>query len=97
LPTIREIASKGGKVVLLSHFGRPKGRDASLSLEPIGKALGKALGKPVAFANDCIGDVPKAAIAEMKAGDVLLLENVRFYAEEEKDDTAFAKKNRIAR
>ncbi len=92
LPTIREISSKGGKVVLLSHFGRPKGKDASLSLEPIGKAIAQVLGKPVAFANDCIGDVPKAAIAKMKAGDVLLLENVRFYPEEEKDDVAFAKK-----
>jgi len=92
LPTIREIASKGGKVVLLSHFGRPKGKDASLSLESIGKAISQALGKPVAFANDCIGDVPKAAIAGMKAGDVLLLENVRFYPEEEKDDVAFARK-----
>ena len=92
LPTIRELASKGGKVVLLSHFGRPKGKDPSLSLEPIGKAISKALGKPVAFVNDCIGDVPKAAIAKMKPGEVLLLENVRFYAEEEKDDVTFAKK-----
>ena len=92
LPTIRELSSKGGKVVLLSHFGRPKGRDAALSLEPIGRAISQALGKPVMFADDCIGDVPKAAISKMKAGDVLLLENVRFYAEEEKDDVTFAKK-----
>ncbi len=92
LPTIRELAGKGAKVVLLSHFGRPKGRDASLSLAPVGKALESALGQPVIFVNDCIGDAPKAAIAAMKPGDVALLENVRFYPEEEKDDAGFAAK-----
>lgn len=92
LPTLQELSRKGGKVVLLSHFGRPKGKDASLSLEPIGEALGRALGQKVGFVNDCIGDAPKTAIAKMKDGDVLLLENVRFYAEEEKDDKAFAAK-----
>ena len=93
LPTIREISQKGGKVVLLSHFGRPKGKkDPAFSLAPVGKALETALGRPVGFADDCIGDAPRAAIGKMKAGDVLLLENVRFYAEEEKDDPAFAQK-----
>ena len=92
LPTIRELSSAGGKVVLLSHFGRPKGKDAALSLAPIGRALASALGQPVGFVNDCIGDAPKAAVAAMKNGDVILLENVRFYPEEEKDDAGFAQK-----
>jgi len=92
LPTLQELSQKGAKIVVLSHFGRPKGKDASLSLEPIGKAISKAFGKPVGFVNDCIGDAPKAAIGKMKDGDILLLENVRFYAEEEKDDKAFAQK-----
>ncbi len=93
VPTIRELADKGAKIVLLSHFGRPKGKkDPAYSLAPVGAAVSDALEKPVAFAEDCIGDVPKAAIARMKAGDVLLLENVRFYPEEEKDDVGFAKK-----
>jgi phosphoglycerate kinase len=92
LPTIRELSDKGGKTVLLSHFGRPKGKDPALSLEPIGQALSRALGKPVGFVNDCVGTAPAAAVSKMKAGDVLLLENVRFYPEEEKDDPAFAKK-----
>jgi phosphoglycerate kinase len=92
LPTIRELSDKGGKVVLLSHFGRPKGKNPALSLEPIGKTIAYELKKPVAFVNDCIGPAPAAAVAQMKAGDILLLENVRFYAEEEKDDSAFAGK-----
>jgi phosphoglycerate kinase len=92
LPTIRELSAKGAKVVLLSHFGRPKGRDAAFSLAPVGKALGAVLGKNIPFVEDCIGDAPKAAIAKMQAGDVILLENVRFYAEEEKDDLEFAAK-----
>ncbi|MCK5555055.1 MAG: phosphoglycerate kinase [Alphaproteobacteria bacterium] len=92
LPTIRELTAKGGKVVLLSHFGRPEGKDTSLSLEPVGKAVEHALGKTVVFVNDCIGDAPASAIAKMKEGDVLLLENTRFYAEEEKNDKAFSAK-----
>jgi phosphoglycerate kinase len=92
LPTINELAGKGGKIILLSHFGRPKGKDPALSLAPIGKALETALGKKISFVSDCIGDAPKAAIAKMKEGDITLLENVRFYPEEEKDDPAFAAK-----
>src|SRR3990172_1423629 len=92
LPTIRELSAQGGKVVLLSHFGRPKGKDASLSLAPVGKALGAALGKNIPFVEDCIGAACSAAIAKMQEGDILLLENVRFYAEEEKDDRGFAEK-----
>lgn len=91
VPTIQELTAKGAKVVILSHFGRPKGADASLSLAPIGKALEAAYGKPVAFANDCVGDPAKEAVAKLKDGDVLLLENVRFHAEEEKNDMNFAR------
>ena len=89
LPTIREIADAGGKVVLLAHFGRPKGRDPKQSLKPVSEALAEHLGKPVAFAEDCIGEPAAKAVAALKDGDVLLLENTRFHAEEEKNDPAF--------
>ena len=90
LPTIREIADKGGKVVLLAHFGRPKGGpDAANSLRPVASAVSELLGRPVGFAADCIGEVAAAAIAAMKDGDVLLLENTRFHKGEEKNDPAF--------
>ena len=91
VPTIREIADKGGKVILLAHFGRPKGVDLSQSLKPIAPAVAKILGKPVAFADDCIGDAAAKAVAAMQPGDVLLLENTRFHPEEEKNDAAFTK------
>jgi phosphoglycerate kinase len=91
LPTIREIAEKGGKVILLAHFGRPKGGpDEANSLKPIAPVLAQHLGKPVAFAQDCVGEAAKAAIAKMHDGDVLLLENTRFHKGEEKNDPAFA-------
>jgi phosphoglycerate kinase len=88
-PTITEIANKGGKAILLAHFGRPKGRDAKDSLKPVAAELSKVLGKPVAFADDCIGDVAEKAVAAMKDGDILCLENTRFHKEEEKNDPAF--------
>ena len=91
IPTIQEIADKGGKVVLLSHFGRPKGREPEQSLKPIAAALSDVLGRPVAFAEDCIGEAAAKAVASMKEGDILLLENTRFHAGEEKDDGGFAK------
>ena len=91
LPTIREIADKGGKVILLAHFGRPKGRDPKESLAPVAPVVAQHLGRPVAFADDCIGPLAKAAVAAMKPGDVLLLENTRFHREEEKNDPAFVK------
>src|SRR3989442_15124277 len=72
-PTITEIADKGGKVILLSHFGRPKGRDPKQSLRPVGAAVADALGRPVAFAEDCVGAPAEAAIAKLRPGDVLLL------------------------
>jgi phosphoglycerate kinase len=90
-PTIRELADKGARVVVLSHFGRPKGKEEKYSLKPIGEALQKSLGRPVKFATDCIGETAKKAVSALKDGEVILLENVRFYAEEEKDDSAFAK------
>ena len=88
-PTIREIAGKGGKAILLSHFGRPKGRDPKQSLKPVAAAVADAIGRPVAFAEDCVGEPAKAAVARLKPGDVLLLENTRFHAGEEKNDPAF--------
>jgi phosphoglycerate kinase len=90
-PTIREIASKGGKAVLLAHFGRPKGLDPKESLKPVAAALAEHLGRPVAFAEDCIGKAAASAVDAMKGGDLLLLENTRFHAGEEKNDPAFAK------
>jgi phosphoglycerate kinase len=90
LPTIREIAKKGGRIVLLAHFGRPKGGpDEANSLRPVAAALAAHLGQPVAFAPDCIGEVAAQAIAKLKDGDVLLLENTRFHKGEEKNDPAF--------
>lgn len=87
--TLKEIADKGGKVIVLSHFGRPKGRDPKVSLKPLIRSLSHAVGRPVAFAEDCIGEVAAKAVANMKDGDILLLENTRFHAGEEKNDKAF--------
>lgn len=91
LPTIREIADKGGKVILLAHFGRPKGRDDKNSLKQVVPALMQALGRPVAFVDDCIGEPVATAIAAAKNGDVLLLENTRFHAGDEKNDPDFVR------
>jgi phosphoglycerate kinase len=88
-PTITEIADKGGKVILLAHFGRPKGREPKDSLKPVAAALADVIKKPVSFADDCIGDVAAQAIAAMKDGEILCLENTRFHAGEEKNDPAF--------
>src|SRR5580765_8365756 len=87
--TITEISDKGGKVILLAHFGRPKGRDAKDSLKPVAEALSKVIKKPVGFADDCIGEAAAKAVAAMKDGDILCLENTRFHKEEEKNDPAF--------
>ncbi len=92
LPTIEKLVSKGAKVALLAHFDRPKGKVVpEMSLKPIVDALSTLLGKPVAFASDCIGDEAKSVIAALPAGGVALLENVRFHAGEEKNDTDFAR------
>src|SRR5262249_43941742 len=88
-PPIREIADKGGKVILLSHFGRPKGPDPAQSLKPFVPVIADVLKRPVAFAEDCIGERAAAAVNAMKAGDILCLENTRFHPGEERNDPAF--------
>ncbi len=91
VPTINELAGKGARVVLLAHFGRPKGKpDPSMSLEPVAAAVAELSGRPVAFAHDCIGETAASAVAAMGDGDVLLLENTRFHAGEEANDDSFA-------
>jgi phosphoglycerate kinase len=88
-PTIVEIADKGGKVILLSHFGRPKGRDPKDSLKDVAAATAQIIQRPVAFAEDCIGETAEAAVNAMKPGDILCLENTRFHPGEEKNDPSF--------
>jgi phosphoglycerate kinase len=88
-PTIIEISDKGGKVILLAHFGRPRGHDPRESLKPVAAALAELIKRPIAFADDCVGDVAQKAVAAMKDGDILCLENTRFHQEEEKNDPAF--------
>jgi phosphoglycerate kinase len=89
--TIRELAAKGARVIVLSHFDRPKGKVVpTLSLRPVAEPLAKAVGRPVNFAEDCIGQKAQDAVAQMKDGDVLVLENTRFHAGEEKNDAEFA-------
>ena len=91
LPTIRDIAARGGKVVLLAHFDRPKGKVVpEMSLAGVVSTLSQLLGKNVSFGTDCIGPMAEAAVSALKNGDVVLLENTRFHAGEEKNDPAFA-------
>ena len=92
LPTIRDLTQKGAKVILASHFGRPKGVDDKLRLTPVAKRLSELLGQEVVKTDDCIGDEVAAKVGALQNGQVLLLENVRFYPEEEKNDPEFAKK-----
>ena len=93
LPTIQYIIEHGGRQILASHLGRPKGKpNPKMSLKPVATRLAQLLGKPVAFAADCIGPETEAAAKALKDGDVLLLENLRFHPEEEKNDPEFAKK-----
>lgn len=92
LPTIKKIVAEGGKAILMSHLGRPKGGpNPKYSLKPTAKRLSELLGMDVKLAPDCIGDEVKAMVNEMKDGDVLILENVRFHPEEEKNDPEFAR------
>jgi phosphoglycerate kinase len=92
LPTIRHAIERGARVVLGAHFGRPKGkRDLEYSLEPVGAHLAGLLGKPVTLADDCVGDGVVKNIRDLRNGDVLLLENLRFHPGEEKNDDAFAR------
>ena len=93
LPTIKKLISDGGKVILCSHLGKPKGPDAAFSLEPVAERLSALLGQEVKFAADdtVVGENAKAAVAAMNDGDVILLENTRFRAEETKNGEAFSK------
>jgi phosphoglycerate kinase len=92
VPTVKELLERSAKVVILSHFGRPKGkRESAMSLAPLARPLGEALGgTPVTFAEDCVGEPARRAVAALRPGEVLLLENLRFHAGEEKNDPAFA-------
>src|SRR5512142_3235308 len=93
LPTLRLLIEQGGKLILAAHLGRPKGkREATMSLRPVAQRLAELLGRPVAFVDDCIGEKVEKTVGALKEGDVLLLENVRYYNEEEKNDPAFAEK-----
>src|SRR2546421_9250466 len=93
LPTLDLLIQKGAKLILAAHLGRPKGqRDPSMSLRPIAAKLADMLCRPVAFVDDCIGEKVEKTVSALKPGDVLLLENVRFYKEEEANDPAFAEK-----
>ncbi len=87
--TILEISDKGGKVILLSHFGRPKKRDPQDSLKPVAAKLAEIIKRPVAFTDDCVGQRAEAAVKAMSPGDILCLENTRFHPEEEKNDPSF--------
>jgi len=90
--TLRELADRGARVIVLAHFGRPNGKVVpSMSLRPVVAPLAKALARPVTFAEDCAGPIAESAVSTLKSGEVLLLENLRFHAEEEANDAAFAK------
>ena len=91
LPTLMELINRDAKTILVTHLGRPDGRTPALSTAPLAEALSKRLGKRVAHVSDCIGAAVQNAVASLKDGDVLLLENIRFYAEETANDAAFAK------
>lgn len=93
LPTLDTLIKEGAKIILAAHLGRPKGkREPSMSLAPVAVRLSELIHKPVTFVDDCIGEKVEKAVAAMKDGDVILLENVRYYPEEEKNDPAFAEK-----
>lgn len=90
LPTIHKLLQKGASVILMSHLGRPKGEvNLAYTLQPIADRLASLLDKPVKFAEDCVGEVAEGAVANLHQGEVLLLENLRFHSEEEKNDPAF--------
>jgi len=93
LPTLQWLISRGAKIILAAHLGRPKGKpEPSMSLQPVATLLAEMLGHPVAFVDDCIGEKVAAAVAALRPGDLLLLENVRYYNQEEANDPAFAEK-----
>src|SRR3974390_1698043 len=88
-PALTELADKGAQVILLSHFGRPKGRDTKNSLKPVAAEVAHIIRRPVKFVEDCIGEAAEKAVAAMKPGDIICLENTRFHPGEEKNDPAF--------
>ena len=93
VPTLRDLADGGARVIVTSHLGRPKGKPvAEMSLRPVAEALGRALGAPVAFAEDCVGPAAEGVVGALKDGEVAVLENLRFHPEEEKNDSAFAER-----
>lgn len=93
LPTIKKVINEGGRLILVSHMGRPKGeKNMKYSLRPVAVRLSELLNKPVLFADDCIGESTAAIVNDLQDGDILLLENLRFYNEEEKNNSEFAKK-----
>ena len=89
-PTVIEVADKGGKPILLSHLGRPKGPNPKESLRPVAAQVARIIGRPVAFAEDCVGPLARMAVEKLRSGDILCLENTRFHSGEEKNDPAFA-------
>jgi phosphoglycerate kinase len=92
VPTLQDLSKRGAKVVVMAHLGRPKGKpNPELSLRPVAGRLEELLGRPVIFAEDCVGEVAEAAVANLREGDVLLLENVRFHRGDEDDDPEFAR------
>src|SRR5215475_15961618 len=93
LPTLERLIQQGAKIILISHLGRPKGqRDPSMSLRPVAARLADMIRRPVAFVDDCIGEKVEKTVGALQEGDILLLENLRFYKEEEANDPAFAEK-----
>ncbi len=93
LPTLELLVNGGAKLILMAHLGRPKGqREPSMSLRPVAEKLADMMGRPVAFVDDCIGEKVEKTVGVMKPGDILLLENVRYYNEEEANDPAFSEK-----
>src|SRR6266566_8625280 len=93
LPTLRLLSERGAKIILASHLGRPKGkRDPSMSLRPVAARLADLIQRPVAFVDDCIGEKVEKTATALRPGDILLLENVRYYEAEESNDPAFAEK-----
>ena len=92
VPGLQDLASRGARVVVISHFGRPKdGRDPQFSLKPVAARLAELMGKPVAFAADCIGEPAAEVVAALRDGEVAVLENLRFHKGEEKNESEFAR------
>jgi phosphoglycerate kinase len=91
VPGLRDLAQRGANVIVISHFGRPKGPDPELSLKPVADRLGQLLGKPVMFATDCVGEAAARVVDALQPGEVAVLENLRFHKGEEKNDPEFAK------